>query len=124
MKKYFDELPPNERILKIIDEFFKPYLEKEDFVYSKSQRAFKRKKGFFENRISFYNNRHDFGNQSVDFEIYITINSSEYYKWEKKFYSLSVKSSKNPIDGNRCFDLKNWNDVYLDGTWYNLVDYG
>lgn len=123
MKKYFEELPPNERILKIIEDFFKPFFEKENFTFSKSQRRFKRKTGFFENHISLFNNRHNFGNESVDFQIYITIHSSEYYKWEKKFYLLEIKSPENAIDGEPCYAIKNWNKEYLDGTWYNFVDY-
>ncbi len=123
MKLYFSELKPNERILKILEDFLNPFLEKHNFKFSKSQKQFKRKNGFFENHISFYSNRHNDGISIVEFQIYITIHSPEYYKWEKKYYNLSEKSPENVICGNLFFGFDNWTLNFADEIWYNLAEF-
>jgi hypothetical protein len=122
MKYYHSELNPKERILKVIEDYLKPFLEKEDFKFLKSQNMFKKNYDFFEYHISFYNNRYNHGNETVEFEIYINILSPKYKKWEKSFYGYENKIGGTYIDGGNANGFKNWSEEFLEANWYSLVE--
>ena len=122
MKYYHSELNPKERILKVVEDYLKPFLEKEDFKFLKSQNMFKKNNDFFENHISFFNNRYNHGNETVEFEIYINILSPKYKKWEKSFYGYENKIGGTYIDGGNAGGFKNWSDEFLKVNWYSLVE--
>lgn len=121
MKYYHSELNPKERIQKVIEDYLKPSLEKEDFKFLKSQNVLKKSNDFFEYHISFFNNRYNHGNETVEFQVHINIMSSKYKKWEKSFYSYENKVGDTYIDGGPALGFKNWNDEFSDACWYSLV---
>lgn len=121
MKYYHSELNPKERILKVVEDYLKPFLEEEEFKFLKSQSMFKKNNDFFEYHISFFNNRYNHGNETVEFEIYINVHSSKYKKWKKKFYIYENKVGGTYVDGGPALGFKNWNDEFTEASWYSLV---
>lgn len=121
MKYYHSEFNPKERIQKVIEDYLKPSLEKENFKFLKSQNILKKSNDFFEYHISFFNNRYNHGNETVEFEVYINIMSSKYKKWEESFYNYYNKVGGTYIDGGPALGFKNWNDEFSEASWYSLV---
>ena len=107
----YADLAPGERIDKLFVEFVFPVLERRGFKYLKSKREFKKKNDFFDFRISWYGRKYNEGNISVEFDVFITIFSPKYRKWETEFYRLD-KNWQNAIDGGRADYIDGWHKEY------------
>lgn len=118
----YADLAPGERIDKLFVEFVFPVLEPRGFKYLKSKREFKKKNDFFDFQISWYGRKYNEGNISVEFDVFITIFSPKYRKWETEFYRLE-ENWQNAIDGDRADYIDGWHKEYFDAGWYDLVKY-
>ena len=88
-KKFkYTDLPPGDRIRKLVEEYLQEFLENKGFKLLKSELTFKRKIGDFTQEIYFPKSRHNFGKTNVDFWIILSVNSRTYVKWHKKQYGF------------------------------------
>jgi len=121
-KQLYPELKPGERIVKLIKEFLEPELSKDGFVFSKSQMQFNKLNDIFEYHIYFPRSKYNSGNQCVRFEIYLSVFSPKYARWEQKFYDLPKKQNGFISNGNTEF-RNNGNKQFYESGWYDLAKY-
>ena len=121
-KKFkYTDLPPGDRIRKLLEEFVEPELTKLGFKLLKSELTFKRKIGEFTQEIHFSKNRWNFGSSVVSFWTILSVKSKFYVKWHEETYG--VKPMNDFIDSWYDSHIKTWNSEFWDGDQYDLTKF-
>ena len=120
----YTELSPSERILKLMNEFVCPELDKAGFKFSKSQKTFKKTQDKYQYIIKYYSNMRNYGSESVEFEFYVIVSYPKYSKWYNEYYKSSEHSGGIYIDSGNIAYIDGWDKKYLDaGHWYRLKSF-
>lgn len=121
-KKFkYTDLPPGDRIRKLLEEFVEPELTKLGFKLLKSELTFKRKIGEFTQEIHFSKNQWNFGNSVVSFWTILSVKSNFYVKWHKETYGF--KPINEFVDSWYDNHIKTWNSEFWDGGQYDLTKF-
>ena len=121
-KKFkFTELPPGDRIRKLIEEFVEPELSKIGFKLLKSELTFKRKIGDFTQEIYFAKNQRNFGNTIVCFWTILSVKANYYVNWHEKTYGF--KPMNEIVESWYDNHIKTWNSAYWNGGQYDLAQF-
>lgn len=121
-KKFkYTDLPPCDRIRKLIEEFVEPELAKLGFKLLKSELTFKRKVGEFTQEIYFAKNQRNSGNTVVSFWTILSVKSNFYVKWHEKTYGF--KPMNEFVDSWYDNHIKTWNTEYWNGGQYDLTTF-
>ncbi len=123
-KKFFPELPPNERIREIIDKYIYPNLKPIGFEMLKSKLILKRKVGDFQQEIFFKTSRTNSRDLCIKFDPHFFVRNESYSKWYKNKYGenipndFRVSNSTLWASGN---NIPNWGETLYSYRWYDLL---
>jgi len=121
-KKFkYSDLPPGDRIRKLMEEYVAPELSKIGFKLLKSKLTLKRKIGNFTQEIHISKSDRNFGNTVVCFWAILSVNSNFYVKWHEKTYG--IKPINEIIDAWYDNHIETWKSKYRSGTKYDLTQF-
>jgi hypothetical protein len=120
--QFYKELPPSERIEKVLLNYISPQLANHGYTYLKSKKQFKKVNDFFNYEISWFGRKFNYTDGIVEFNLVLSIRSPKFLIWEKDFYNLSEKPEYLLAAENIEY-LELWNKKYLDMGWYDLEKY-
>lgn len=124
LKLFYPELPPNDRIRKVIEVYIYPNLKPLGFRMLKSKLIIKRDLGDFSQEIFFKTSRKNSSDLCIKFHPHFFVKNNFYSKWYKTQYDENIPNdyriSNNTlwVSGN---NIPNWGETFNSYSWYDLL---
>lgn len=120
---FYSDLPPEERIYRIVNEYIFPAIQAEGFEMNRKPLEIRRRRGIFEHKINFRKNKYNRTGEMASVEPYLIVEVKGYKKWYKDTYGKKDDEfDSGVVAGRPLRHIPGFSNKYTERGFFDFAE--